>query len=133
MPKDTKNRSVAEELCITDAKGRVRASLSFEPHGFPLLQLNDAAGRPRLELSLDPAGDPHLSMWSDKDECVLGIGFSSRERNSGMTLWAGNGGAILTIGVDQEGTYERLHAADTNMSRSPNRKGRLSKKPLKRN
>lgn len=90
MPKDAKRRVVAEELCMTDASGRVRATLSFEPHGFPLLQLNDAAGRPRLELSLDPDGDPYISMWSDKNECVLGIGFSSRERNSGMTLWAGN-------------------------------------------
>jgi hypothetical protein len=84
------------------------------------------------DLMLDQDGDPHLLMWSDKNECVLGIGFSSRERSSAISMWAGNAGDLLTIGVDADGSYERRYAADTDSIRSSKPKGQRRKTPRKK-
>jgi hypothetical protein len=130
--KPSNNRGVAKELCLTDSKGVVRALITLDSMGSPMLQFRDSDGRPRLDLMLDRDGDPHLLMWSHKNECVLAIGYSSREQNTVMSMWAGNGGDLLTIGVDAEGRYERRYAADTDSNRSSKPKGKRRKTPPKK-
>jgi hypothetical protein len=102
-----KKPSADEGICLKDAKGRIRATLSLAPDGTPALQLNDAEGRPRLELMLSPNGDPHIVFWSNKNLNVLSIGLSSRENSCGITMWAPNGKSNLEIGVDADGAFQR--------------------------
>jgi len=131
--KPAKNRVVANELCLTDSKGVVRALIALDPEGSPMLQFCDSEGRPRLDLMLDQDGDPHLCMWSDKNECVLAIGFSSREGNSAMSMFAGGNAELLTIGVDADGSYERRYAADTDSKRRSRSRGKRRKTPQRKN
>jgi hypothetical protein len=130
--KASKNHLVASELCLTDSKGVVRALITLDSIGSPMLQFCDSDGRPRLDLMLDRDGDPHLLMWSHKNECVLAIGFSSREQNTVMSMWAGNGGDLLTIGVDADGHYERRYTADIDSNRPSKPKGKRRKTPQKK-
>jgi hypothetical protein len=129
--KASKNRVVANELCLTDSKGVVRAFIGLDSVGSPMLQFCDSEGRPRLDLMLDPDGDPHLLMWS-KNQCVLAVGFSSREQDTVISMWGGNGGELVTIGVDADGSYERRYAADTDSNRSSKPKGKRRKTPQKK-
>jgi hypothetical protein len=119
--KPSKNRVVANELCMTDSKGIVRALITLDSAGSPMLQFCDSDGRPRLDLMLDGDGDPHLMMWS-KNQCVLGIGYSSREQSTGITMWGGPDGAAWSIEVDSDGIAERSYTAEPTRRKAKRRK-----------
>jgi hypothetical protein len=50
MTKAAKNCVVADELCMKDSKGVVRALITLDPECSPMLQFCDSDGRPRLDL-----------------------------------------------------------------------------------